>query len=207
MKNKLIILLLALTILIMSVFLFISIKKNKAYEAYLMNQIVNDISTITTTPMESLVTLNDVIKQGYITKPQAIELQQLFFDLAFTIQDTVQLGDYLSYFNDSQDVSMVVATIDNYRHFIRLLDVENDLSLTSDELAKFQLMHDLMEKYVYITKETLKYSPEIGQKGMPEQYWTHYRRKGVADKFWVNLIEEYVEVTDLGEYYYSFIND
>jgi hypothetical protein len=57
-----------------------------------------------------------------------------------------------------------------------------------------------MHGYQKIIEKTLDVSGEVSDKGVLPEYWEVYRKKGVDDDYWIDLLEGYSDVTNISFY-------
>ncbi|WP_088072799.1 hypothetical protein [Gottfriedia luciferensis] len=57
-------------------------------------------------------------------------------------------------------------------------------------------MEKLLKAYEKVVNETLEISGSVGEKGVPEEFWTLYSEKGISDDDWIKLLKGYERVTN-----------
>jgi hypothetical protein len=173
-------------------------RDNKAYERYLSGELVNQIVHISSAPSYALSIIHDVLEKGKISKAQAEELESSFYYLAFDTQDISEMDMYLSRLG-SYSHNEVVSINNEYRKFLMYLknDMEsNEITLTTEQIEKLQLIEQLMQKYKKVVDDNLMFTGEAKDKGQPSKFFDYYREQGIKSDYWVDLLKGYEKVTD-----------
>ncbi|MGD6831087.1 hypothetical protein ACQCT5_02915 [Sutcliffiella halmapala] len=195
-KPNIIYIVLGVGLLIFLTLWVLSEKKNDAYEKFLSDGLVDQMVRISSLPNYNLGILQDIFESGKISNSQADELEQGFNNLAFDIQDVSYMGNSIGRLQFSSDV--VVSVNNDYSEFFLKLDFENEeIQLTEEQIFILEKMIKLMKKYKAAVNETLKSTPKEADKGLPLDFFDIYEEKGIADDYWIDLLQKYESETDV----------
>jgi hypothetical protein len=140
------------------------------------------------------------LESNELTKANAEELEIGFKDMVMGVQSLSELGKELDRLKDFNYNLIVDINSEYATYVIELINQNNEIILNDAQVSNFAKMGELMHGYQKIIEKTLDVSGEVSDKGVLPEYWEVYRKKGVDDDYWIDLLEGYSDVTNISFY-------
>ncbi len=182
-------------LIISLVFNGIQFSNNKAYEAYLTEELNNMVSSLSSSILKSEEILLDVVEQKQLTKEQADDLYKYLRSVGLYHQEILFLGQKTKKIAaGSSEVSNRTATelMPQLRRYLQHFFDENAEETATYSLSKNDLknIENIVIMSVEIADVVRANIPGASTSGMPSEYWNDPKvRNSVNEQYWINVLK------------------
>jgi hypothetical protein len=169
--------------------------KTVSYESYLSDVLSNRVSSLISSASNVDRVLTEVIKSRALSKNQASSLYGNFNNMKSQTENIIDLSVRLNKIPRNRNVNVVItnAKISDY---FKLLNESMELEavdpLTEAQIEVFKEFQSLVGLYKEIARSNVLGVTETGVNG---EYWNNYFKDGIAEDFWIDMINGLEDVT------------
>ena len=182
-------------LIISLVFNGIQFSSNKAYEAYLTEELNNMVSRLSSSILKSEEILLDVVEQKQLTKEQANGLYRNLRTIGIHHQEILFLGQKTKKIAaGSSEISNRTATelMPQLRSYFQHFFDEEAEDTATYSLSKNDLINieNIVIMSVEIADVIRNNIPGASTSGMPSEYWNDPKvRNSINEEYWINVLK------------------
>lgn len=170
------------------------IVQNRNFKNYLSDRLANMVSPLAANVVVGEQVLSEVIESKTLKKNQASRLTTVFTNIANQVKSIDELGVSIKRLPEGS-LEHVVATNRRLSEYFRIinesLDQDEAITLNPQQINTMKAVHEITKEYAQVVQSNVK---GVAASGVTGEFWHHYYKKGINQRYWATLL------TDMGEH-------
>jgi hypothetical protein len=171
--------------------------RKSTYEDYLSSVIADKVAIVSNYPSYSSSIVVKILADEEVTKSQATELVETFWELYREIQDLEGFAIRLGEIEKDEVTNNYQAVIyEYYSYMVNLQSMDADsIAITNKQKDDLEKMHEQLNTYSKVVKEQIKFTSD--EKDPSPLFYQYYRELGINDDYWIKLLTNLEQVSDV----------